>query len=56
MTLHAFGGYGLELEYMIVDRHTLDVRPFASRMLDRLDAVVSPFPAQWDPKLGIHVT
>jgi len=57
MTLHAFGGYGLELEYMIVDRHTLDVRPFASRMLDRLDAVVSPDGTRisWSNELVAHV-
>jgi gamma-glutamyl:cysteine ligase YbdK (ATP-grasp superfamily) len=31
--LHAFAGYGIELEYMIVDRHTLDVLPVADRLL-----------------------
>ena len=31
--LSAFAGYGLEIEYMIVDRDTLDVRPFADRLL-----------------------
>ena len=31
--LHAFGGYGIELEYMIVDRHTLSVAPIADSLL-----------------------
>lgn len=31
--LHAFGGYGIELEYMIVDRQTLSVMPIADRLL-----------------------
>lgn len=31
--LHAFAGYGLELEYMIVDRHSLAVRPIADELL-----------------------
>ncbi|HJV53560.1 MAG TPA: glutamate-cysteine ligase family protein [Noviherbaspirillum sp.] len=31
--LHAFAGYGIELEYMIVDRATLSVKPLADRLL-----------------------
>jgi carboxylate-amine ligase len=31
--LHAFAGYGIELEYMIVDRQTLAVMPVADRLL-----------------------
>jgi gamma-glutamyl:cysteine ligase YbdK (ATP-grasp superfamily) len=31
--LHAFAGYGIELEYMIVDRHTLAVMPIADTLL-----------------------
>lgn len=31
--LHAFGGYGIELEYMIVDRQTLAVMPIADTLL-----------------------
>lgn len=31
--LHAFGGVGIELEYMIVDRETLNVLPVADRLL-----------------------
>lgn len=32
-TLSAFGGYGIELEYMIVDRQTLSVLPVADTLL-----------------------
>jgi len=35
-TIPAFAGYGLELEYMIVDRRTLSVRPIADRLLREL--------------------
>lgn len=31
--LHAFAGYGIELEYMIVDRETLSVLPISDRLL-----------------------
>ncbi len=31
--LHAFAGYGIELEYMIVDRETLSVQPISDRLL-----------------------
>lgn len=31
--LHAFAGYGIELEYMIVDRQTLSVMPIADKLL-----------------------
>jgi carboxylate-amine ligase len=35
--LHVFEGCGLELEYMIVDRDTLDVRPIADELLRAAD-------------------
>ena len=40
LTLPAFSAYGIELEYMIVDRETLDVQPIADRLLRefRVDA------------------
>ena len=38
--LHAFGGYGLELEYVIVDRDTLAVRPIADRLLAHMQTIV----------------
>lgn len=36
--LPAFAGYGIELEYMIVDRHTLAVMPVADILLERAGA------------------
>jgi carboxylate-amine ligase len=39
-TLHAFAGYGIELEYMIVDRETLAVRPIADKLLRAVDGSV----------------
>ncbi len=33
MSLHLFEAFGVELEYMIVDRRTLAVRPIADRLL-----------------------
>ncbi len=33
MSLHLFKGFGIELEYMIVNRETLDVAPLADRVL-----------------------
>lgn len=35
--LHAFSGYGIELEYMIVDKHSLAVLPMADELL-RMEA------------------
>ena len=34
--LPAFSGYGMELEYMIVDRECLSVMPIADQLLYRL--------------------
>jgi carboxylate-amine ligase len=31
--LHLFEAFGVELEYMIVDKHTLDVKPIADVLL-----------------------
>ncbi|MDQ6620218.1 MAG: glutamate-cysteine ligase family protein [Pseudomonadota bacterium] len=57
MALHAFGGYGLELEYMIVDRDTLDVRPLAQRLLEQLEPVIGPDGTRisWSNELVAHV-
>lgn len=61
--LGLFAGYGVELEYMIVDRETLDIRPVADRLFetasgapvcdfepDGPDGVVS-----WSNELALHV-
>lgn len=35
LSLHLFEGYGIELEYMIVDKSTLDILPIADELLRR---------------------
>jgi len=55
----AFSGYGLELEYMIVDASTLNVLPIADRILasqgtaDDMDVVREQ--AAWSNELALHV-
>lgn len=55
----AFSGFGLELEYMIVDSSTLDVLPIADRILasqgtaDDMDVVRDR--AAWSNELALHV-
>lgn len=57
--LSAFGGYGVEIEYMIVDRDTLDVRPAADALLclgaghPANDVVRGPM--GWSNELVLHV-
>jgi glutamate---cysteine ligase / carboxylate-amine ligase len=59
MTLHLFEAYGVELEYMVVDRETLSVLPAADRLL----AAVAGGPAAevevgllgWSNELVLHV-
>ncbi len=50
---------GLELEYMIVDRRTLDVRPIADRLLHAVsgsyDGEVPLGPVSWSNELTLHV-
>lgn len=58
-TLAAFAGYGIELEYMIVDRATLAVRPIADALLHdgaghpRND--VARGAMGWSNELALHV-
>jgi len=59
-TLPAFCGYGIELEYMIVDRESLDVRPVASDFLRGLaggaeTADVARGELGWSNELASHV-
>jgi gamma-glutamyl:cysteine ligase YbdK (ATP-grasp superfamily) len=55
----AFTGAGIELEYMIVDRDTLDVRPIAERLLASFagheTADVERGPMGWSNELVRHV-
>lgn len=57
--LGLFQGYGIELEYMLVDVTTLDVRPIADKILERAaGAIVSDFengPIAWSNELALHV-
>lgn len=58
-TLHLFGGYGVELEYMLVDRRTLEVAPVCDRIL--ADEAGEPTtdvergPIAWSNELAAHV-
>ena len=57
--LHAFGGVGIELEYMIVERETLDVLPVADRLLAAApgseDYEVTHGEMGWSNELVMHL-
>jgi gamma-glutamyl:cysteine ligase YbdK (ATP-grasp superfamily) len=57
--LHLFEGFGIELEYMIVDSRTLDVRPIADEVLRQVgggyDQEVQRGPIAWSNELALHV-
>jgi len=56
--LPAFGGIGLEMEFMIVDADTLDVRPLADRVLVQDGCVVNELARGalgWSNELVLHV-
>jgi gamma-glutamyl:cysteine ligase YbdK (ATP-grasp superfamily) len=59
--LHLFEAYGVELEHMIVDAGTLDVRPVADRLLaavsdgDEPEAEVELGEIAWSNELVLHV-
>ena len=59
MTLHLFEAYGVELEYMIVDRETLSVLPAADRVLEaaagEAASEVELGPLAWSNELVLHV-
>jgi gamma-glutamyl:cysteine ligase YbdK (ATP-grasp superfamily) len=52
--LHAFAGYGIELEYMIVDRESLAVLPIADRLLGE-DGEVGRGHYAWSNEVVLHV-
>lgn len=52
--LHAFKGYGIEIEYMIVDRQTLSVLPVADELLRRA-AEVQRGKFCWSNELALHL-
>jgi len=57
--LRLFEGFGVELEYMIVDRQSLDVRPLADRVLEavagRIESEVEVGLLAWSNELVLHV-
>jgi len=57
--LHLFDGFGVELEYMIVDRASLEVRPITDRVLQQVaGAIVNEVevgPLCWSNELVLHV-
>lgn len=57
--LHLFEGYGIELEYMIVDRQTLAVRPIADKLMAEVgggyDREVDLGDVAWSNELALHV-
>ncbi len=57
--LHLFEGFGVELEYMIVDRGTLDVRPITDEVLKQIAGVytaeVERGELRWSNELVLHV-
>jgi len=57
--LHAFTGYGIELEYMIVDRQTLSVLPVADELLRRAAGACVPEVKRgrfgWSNELALHL-
>ncbi|MEZ5988426.1 MAG: glutamate-cysteine ligase family protein [Planctomycetota bacterium] len=57
--LHLFEGYGIELEYMIVDADTLSVRPIADRVLEAAggsgEVEVERGAWAWSNELALHV-
>jgi len=52
--LHAFTAYGIELEYMIVDRESLSIRPIADQLLGA-DAEVERGRFAWSNELVLHL-
>ncbi|MDH4320795.1 MAG: glutamate-cysteine ligase family protein [Desulfobulbaceae bacterium] len=57
--LHLFAGIGIELEYMIVDRETLDVKPISDAILHAVTGDYSPEYLKpgicWSNELALHV-
>lgn len=55
----AFSGYGIEIEHMIVDAHSLDIRPIADELLREVggndEVEVDRGLARWSNELALHV-
>ena len=57
--IHLFQAFGVELEYMIVDRETMDIRPIADELLKH---VIGSYGSEfnngmvtWSNELVLHV-
>lgn len=59
VALPAFAGYGIELEYMIVDRETLAVAPIADELLRKLTSTfvseARNSQLEWSNELVLHL-
>lgn len=57
--LHLFEGYGIEIEWMIVDRQDLNVRPVTDSVLRKIAGEfvneVERGPICWSNELALHV-
>jgi len=57
--IHLFQGYGVELEYMLVDRDTLDIRPITDELLKHIlgnyGSDVENGMVTWSNELVLHV-
>ncbi|MGF1508908.1 MAG: glutamate-cysteine ligase family protein [Myxococcota bacterium] len=57
--LGVFAGFGIEIEYMIVDRESLDVRPVVDHLLEAVagsaTSQVERGEAAWSNELALHV-
>ena len=57
--LGLFEGFGIELEYVIVDSETLDVRPVADRVIEAehgsVKSEIERGPMAWSNELARHV-
>ncbi|MDX1591969.1 MAG: glutamate-cysteine ligase family protein [Balneolaceae bacterium] len=57
--LHLFEGYGIEMEYMIVQNDTLDILPLADKLLEKVAGKIvneiSRDGLAWSNELALHV-
>jgi len=57
--LPAFSGYGIELEYMIVDRKSLSIMPIADKLLHKLSgkyvSEVAHGRLAWSNEIVLHL-
>jgi glutamate---cysteine ligase / carboxylate-amine ligase len=57
--LGLFEAFGIEMEYMLVDAQTLDVRPVADQILQKLEGKITSDaeigPITWSNELALHV-